>query len=332
MCRVDGVDFLRSGHDAVSIAAAQRLMATTYGPRYDLAMHPGIEVGRGVRHLNAFSDPQYIPNQSLNVPETLDDFYRQVVDGTHARSGLVSWNHPFGANTGPLLSSAQQATKRRTVFADLRDLDLYGSDILEVGYPVRGQVDITTHMALWDTFSRHARFLTGNGVNDDHSAKDWRALNNGFVTGIWATSTAHADLMTGLAAGRAFTAHPGKWAGGQLDMLVDGVVPMGKASISTRTSRSLNIFAANLPAGCAVEIVRGPVDYAGDDPGTVVVGTVASSAFGTSGTVTRKVDTTQSCFVRTQVRNSTGGIVGIGNPVWLLREPPPTDIPPARRS
>lgn len=328
--QVTDVAFVRTSHDAASIAATQRLLANTYGPRYGITLHPGMEIGRGVRHLNAFSDPQYIPDQSLNVPSTLDDFYTQAVTATHGRGGLVSWNHPFGANVGPLLRAAEQTSERRQVFADLLAHDLYGSDILEVGYPVRGQADIATHLALWDTFSRRARFLTGNGVNDDHAAKNWRTLSNGFATGIWAQSVAHSDLMTALASGRAYTGHAGKWPGGQLDMLVDDSVPMGQASVTSRTNRTLAVFTANLPSGSVVEIVRGPVDYTGNDPGTAVIATIAASAFGSDGRVSRSINTSSSCFVRAQVRNSTGAIVGVGNPVWLLRDTPPGGIPTRR--
>jgi hypothetical protein len=326
------LDFLRTAHDAASIVACQRHIATTYASRYGLTIHPGIEVGRGVRHMNAFAAPQYIPDQSLNHPATLDEFYRQAVIGTHNRNGLVSWNHPFGANVGPLLSPTQQTARRHDVFADLLAHDLYGSDILEVGYALRGQVDISTHLALWDTFSRRARFLTGNGVNDDHSAKNWRTLSNGFATGIWASSVNHADLMAALVSGRAYTAHAGKWAGGQIDTLVDGAVPMGKASVSSKNSRRIAIFVANLPTGSRVEVVRGPVDFTGTDPGTVVTDTIAASAFGAGGTVTRTVDTTHPVFVRAQVRNSAGAIVGVANPVWLLHQQPPGGIPPARQA
>jgi hypothetical protein len=328
--RVSGVQFIRTKHDAASIVADQSLMADTYGPRYGLKMYPSAEVGRGVRHLNVYTSPQYIPDQALNVPESRDEFYAQVVDGTHSRRGLVSWNHPFGANTGGLLSESAQATKRRSVFADLKHYDLYGSDILEVGYANRGQVDITTHLALWDTFSRHARFLTGNGVNDDHSAVNWRTLNNGFATGIWASSAAHPDLVAALAAGRAFAAHAGRWPGAQLDMMVDGVVPMGKVSVTSRSSRSVAIFSAGMPTGSVLELVKGPVDYSGNDPGAVVATRISASSFAGGATVSRSVDTSHSCYVRTQVRDSRGVIIGIGNPVWLLREPPSSGIPAGR--
>ena len=326
-----GMDFVRTGHDSDSIVRDQRLLADTYGPRYGITMHPAFESGRVAPHLNGFSDPQFFPDQSLNQAATRDDFCREVVAGTHQRGGLVSWNHPFGASEGLLLTPAEQSARRRQLFGSMLDKNLYGCDILEVGYPTRGQADMATHLALWDTFSRHGRFLTGNGVNDDHNARDWRSLRNGFATGIWATSPAHASLMTALAAGRAYTAHAGLWPGGQLDLRVDGTVMMGKASISSRTSRTLEVQATPLPTGSRVEVVAGPVDYAGSDPGTKVLYSIPAASFGTSGITRRLIDTTAACFVRTQVRNSAGELIGASNPVWLLRGQPPGGVPAPRR-
>jgi hypothetical protein len=295
-------------------------------------MHPGFESGRGdPTHLNGFTDPPFLPDQELNQPATREEFYRSVVAETHERGGLISWNHPFGAMSGPVSTPTAQDIRRRQLFASMRDKNLFGCDLIEVGYAARGQADIATHLALWDTFSRHARFLTGNGVTDDHHALDWRSLDNGFVTGIWAASVQHASLMAALAAGRAYTAHVGKWPGGQLDLRVDGTVLMGKASLSSRTSRMLEVQAASLPIGSRVEIVVGPVDFSGDDPGTTVLQSVPASSFGASGIVTRSLDTSRSCVVRTQVRNSAGELIGASNPIWLLRAQPPGEIPESRQ-
>jgi hypothetical protein len=327
-----GMDFVRTGHDSDSIARDQRLLADTYGSRYGLTMHTGFETGRGLPHLNGFVQPQFFPDQLLNRPATRDDFYRGVVSEVHRRGGLVSWNHPFGASQDPLLTPAEQSDRRRQLFATMRDKDLYGCDILEVGYATRGQADMATHLDLWDSFSRHARFLTGNGVNDDHSAGDWRSLRNGFATGIWATSAEHASLMAALRAGRAYTAHAGLWPGGQLDLRIDATVLMGQASISSRISRTLEVQAAVLPRDSRVEIVAGPVDFAGSEPGTTVLYSVPATSFGASGLVRRSIDTSSACFVRTQVRNSAGELIGASNPVWLLRAQPPGGIPLSRQA
>jgi hypothetical protein len=186
-------------------------------------------------------------------------------------------------------------------------------------------------LALWDTFSRNGTFLTGNGANDDHTGQGWDHQMNGFFTGIWAASRNDADLAAALRAGRAFTAHLSRYPGGQLDMLVDGTVPMGHVSVSSKTSRQLALYAANVPAGGTVQLIAGPADYANQiDPGTSVIRTYPASAF-TSGVVTTTVSTTAGRFYRAQVVSSTGEVVGTGNPVWLLRQPPPGGIPGPRQ-
>jgi hypothetical protein len=86
-------------------------------------------------------------------------------------------------------------------------------------------------------------------------------------------------LAAALGAGRAFTAHLGRYPGGEIDMLVDGTVKMGAVSVSAKTSRQLAIHAANVPAGATVQLIAGPVDYAGQaDPGTTVRQSFAPSS------------------------------------------------------
>lgn len=112
-----------------------------------------------------------------------------------------------------------------------------------------------------------------------------------------------------------------------LDMLVDGSVPMGAAAVGTGTSRSVAVALDNLPAGCSLQLLQGPVDYSGQDPTTTSVLTTSVPAGST--VVTTSVDTSTSCFVRAQLYRN-GVLVATGNPIWLLRSAPPGGIPPAR--
>ena len=45
-----------------------------------------------------------------------------------------------------------------------------------------------------------------------------------------------------------------------------------------------------------------------------------------------RVNTRKDSFVRTQVLDSTGTLVGLSNPVWLLRAAPPGGIPAPRQT
>jgi hypothetical protein len=328
--KVTGVQFLRTQNSAASVTANQASLISQYQPRFpNLTARASIEIGEPLPHMNPFGIPQYFPDYA-HLPTNSDLLFEAIVADVHARHGLISLNHPFGFNTGPLLSAADRTTKRHQVFQSLQGVHDYGVDILEVGYILRGNVDAATHIALFDTFARNGTFLTANGTNDDHGGLHWNTLQNGFFTGLWAASRAEADILTGLAAGRAYAAHLGKWPGGETDLLVDGAVRMGGVSVSTQATRSLSIWAANLPSGGSVQLVSGPVDYAGvQDPGTTVVRTMAPSAF-SGGVATMSVDTTSSRFYRVQILAKDGSIAGCGNPVWLLRAAPPGGIPPAR--
>lgn len=323
----------RVRHDSAGILAAQHQFASTYSPRYGVTGIVSEEVSMGpneIPHWNRFgSEPEMAVKPGVTTTNW-PSYYGGYMSRAHSTGALVSWNHPYGFQAGPTLSAADQTTKRRQTFATLQANDLLGADILEVGYTVRGFMPMSQHLALWDTFSRQARWLTGNGVSDDHSGKAWQSLNNGHLTGIWAASSSLTDLTAALASGRAYVYHPGRTFGLQLDTLVDGTVPMGKASVSTKTSRTVAIQLAHLPAGCTVQLVRGPVDFTGQDPGTTVVNSWTSSSFpGGAGTVTASVNTSSSCFLRVQVLRN-GALSASGNPTWLLRSAPPGGIPVAR--
>jgi hypothetical protein len=330
--RLRSVTVTRPRHDAAGVRAAQEAMAQHYSARYPVVGIPSEEVSLGpeaIAHCNVFGAP---PEWALKADLTLSNwkpYYRDMIGRVHARGGVVSWNHPMGFSAGPLLTPAEQDRQRRARFAMLLADDLLGADVLEVGYTSRGFQPFSQHLSLWDTFSRRARWLTGNGVSDDHSGQDWRNLNNGHLTGLWAASSAEADLAAALRSGRAYSFHAGRVPGLQLDTLVDGTVFMGRAAVSGAGSRTVAIGVANLPADCTVELVRGPVDLTGQDPGTSVVRSWPASAFGVEGTVSTAVDTAASCFIRPQVRRN-GALVATGNPTWLLRQPPPGGIPPAR--
>jgi hypothetical protein len=324
----------RIRHDAVGVLSAQRYIAEKYSARYGVTGIASEEVSLGpakVPHCNVFGSP---PEYALKDGVTLaswPDYYRDLITRVHAAGGVVSWNHPFGFAEGPLLDAAGRAKARRALFAERLADGWLGADIVEVGYAVRGHVPIDTHLELWDTFSRHGRFLTGNGVSDDHWGQNWASIRNGFLTGLWANSRSEKDLTRALASGRAYLFHPGKTPGLHLDTLVDDAVPMGAVSVSGAGSRRVAIGVEALPADCTLELLTGPVDSAGVDPMTTTVHSWPGSAVGAHGTGTVSVDvsTSSACFVRAQVRKGAD-IVASGNPTWLLRRPPANGIPPAR--
>ena len=312
--------------DAVGAAAAAAYPRVT--------QHQGLEVSRHAPHVNwfggAISLPDYTGVSKAEYPEFIR---RTVVPAIHAGGGLASYNHPYGVgwpSGTPTFSQAAQDQLLRDHAVQLLSTRAAGVDVLEVGYPLRGGVDLAHHLGLWDVLSRNAVFLTGNGVSDDHTGSNYAKPPNAttWTTWAWAGTRTEAALLRALRRGEVwFQDHLG--FRGALDLAVDGACPMGSVSVSTAASRTLSATATAVPTGGSLEVYQGVVDYAGaaaPTPNARRIATRAASAL-TSGTATLTLDTSRSSFVRTVVRNSAGTVVACSNPVWLLRSTPPRGIP-----
>jgi len=311
----------------------QHDMQAALAPKYPtIVQRQGLEVSWLLPHLNWFGGAVVVPNYGTTTWATYAHYLQTtLVPQIHTARGLVSYNHPYGYGGGPLVPVAKQDALLHQVAGTLLATRALGTDLLEVGYPVRQGVNLGHHVALWDVMSRNAIFLTGNGTNDDHIGQNWPGITNNWYTSTWAASTAEADLLAALAAGRAWCAALSGYRG-SLDLLVDGTSPMGSATISALASRRLTAYATGLPAAGSLQVLRGAVDYAGTaalTANTKLIATYPASALA-GGFVTIPVDTSHDCFVRTQVLNASGTVVALSNPIWLLRSPPPGGIPAPR--
>jgi hypothetical protein len=332
-------DYLRFNRRVSGEASLEQQinMEEVLAPKFPgVVQRQGLEVSGQLPHINWFGGAVVIPHYGHMTSKAYTSFLENTaVPQVHSAGGLVSYNHPYGYSQGPLLPPAKQQALLSQVAQQLLPTGTrpaaLGADLLEVGYKLRGGVDLAHHVALWDILSRNAVFLTGNGTNDDHYGQNWHGITNNWFTSVWAASTAEADLLAALAAGRAWSASLSSYRGG-LDLLVDGSCPMGSVTVSSLTSRKLVVSATGIPAGGALQVLRGTVDYAGSAglaANTKVVGTYTDSQLA-SGQVTRWIDTSKSRFVRAQVLNSSGTVIGLSNPVWLLRSAPPGGIPAPR--
>jgi hypothetical protein len=213
-------------------------------------------------------------------------------------------------------------------------------DLLETGYRRRGtgtnMASIETHLRLFDLMARAGRFVTATGVTDDHEGLvgSWSSRTNRFATGIWSPSLADGNVRDALLAGQAWCVEVQD--GGtvdRLDIMADGIVPMGSISVQQRATREVQVTCPVVPSGGYAELVTGPVDYVSSDltnrTTTILFATEAQLE---RGTVTGAVDTSSNCFVRVQIRNTGGEIVAFSNPIWLLRSAPPGGIPALRRA
>lgn len=312
---------------------AQQGMESSFGLLYPgVVQYQGLEISMALPHVNWYGTGVAVTNYGTVTAAQYPAFLQgSVIPAIHASGGLVSYNHPYGAQASAALPQAVQNQKMTTTALAMLANRAMAADILEVGYPLRAGVDLQHHIGLWDVCSRNALFLTGNGVSDDHVGTNWLRFGNDWYTSVWAASSAEADLMSALVAGRAWCASLA-WYRGGLDSLVDGTCPMGSASVSALTMRQLAAVATGLPTNSVLDVIQGTVDYAGSTapaPNTSVIASYSAADLA-GGSVTLPINCSVSSFVRTQVVDSTGTIVALSNPVWLLREVPPQGIPAPR--
>jgi len=307
----------------------QQQMMSAYALSYaGVTQYQGLEVSGFEPHVNWFGGPVILGDYGGVTTGNYQSFLKQEVATIHAGGGVASYNHPFGASGGPLLSVATQDTRLSQVASTLLANNLLDCDIMEVGYPVRGGCDLAHHVRLWDVLSRNGRFITGNGVSDDHFGSNWYGGKNNWYTSVWAASRVEAELVGALRAGRAWSAALSRFRG-SLDLVADGSCPMGSVSVSQVATRQLSLVATGVPAGGSVEVLRGVVDYSGTAANTVKIANYTAGAL-SGGSATLVVDTSSACFVRTQVLDSNGLVIALSNPIWLLREAPLAGIPAAR--
>lgn len=314
------------------------MMAALEATYPDVTQQQGLEVSPGgLPHVNWFGPGITVPDWGAVSGGYAPYIAGTVIPAAHAAGGLVSYNHPFGTSFGPAFKApaTQDALLTSTAFALLPTSSApacLGADLLEVGYPNREGVDLAHHLALWDVMSRNGVFLTGTGTSDDHLGQDWAGILNNWVTWAWAPSTGLTDLLAAMAAGRSWCGALGAFTG-TLDLLVDGVCPMGSVSVSSLSSRQLTVLATGLPAGSTVQVLQGAVDYAGTGQpaaNTALVSTLPAAAGLATGSATVTLDTAGASFARCQVLSATGTVVAVSNPVWMLTAAPAGGIPAAR--
>ena len=328
-----GFDYLRFSRQLTSgdiPLQTQESISSGYTGRYPgVVQQQGVEMSAFSPHVNWFGGTVSLPDYTGVSNSNYLSYMGQQVERVHAAGGLTSYNHPFGTSGGRLGAAAQNS-KMSSVASAMLGNGALGCDILEVGYPLKGGVDLAHHVGVWDVMSRNGLMLTGNGTSDDHTGQNWYGQQNGWTTSVWSPTTSQADLLAALSAGRAWTCSIRTPV--TLDLLADGECPMGSASMSSVTSRQLEVFASGVPSGGSLSVLRGDVDYAGTAaavPSTAQIASFRDTELA-SGSVSLAVDSTTACFVRTAVTDAAGTVVALSNPVWLLHEEPATGISSAR--
>jgi hypothetical protein len=302
------------------VFARQRALIDAVGKDYpEVRQLQGVEVSWIGRHLNEFSvDTRLVDYDALAKSEAesgggrerRDRLTRRIVDEIHGRGGLVSYNHMYGA----MMEGSAPRSSREEVLDDLVAHEVFGADILEVGYRDRGGHPLEDHLWVWDELAQRGLFVVGTGVSDSHGGpgQRWRTDANNFVSWIYARSPDKADLIEGLRAGRVFFGDLVRFDG-TVDLTTARGARMGQIVVTDAPHEDVTVRIEGLVARDHVRLV-----VSGREEGRW---RVASSSFAQTRTV--MLDPTQPTVVRVEVDGRDGTAKVLSNPITFVRQEPP---------
>lgn len=305
----------------------QRKLIDAVGRDYPkLHQLQGVEASWLGHHLNEFSvDTRLVDYDLLTREEPKgergrdfrDRITRRVVEEIHARGGLVSFNHMYGA----MMEGSPARSTRADVLAELLAQRVFGADILEVGYRDRGGHPLADHLWVWDQLGLAGLDLVGTGVSDSHGGPDqrWRTDENNFVSWIYARSPGKADLIEGLRAGRVFFGDIVLFDG-TVDLSTARGARMGQIVVRDAASEDVTVAIDGLAAGDSVRLIVSGTE--------VARWSAASSSFRQTQQVA--LDPARPTIVRVEAYAPDDTAKVLSNPITFLRDAPDGGIVPAR--
>lgn len=296
------------GADLDDAILIQRDLLDELGP-----MYPGIRLAQGLEmsygtHLNWLATDGVRGFKPSG--QAMGDYLRSCVKVVAAAGGAASYNHLFGAIRGPLLSATDRQAKIDKMARQLLATGAYGAHVLEVGYNIRGGVDLAGHMEVWDVMLAAGYRIYAGGVSDNHNGtfKSYAGDSNCFATDIIAPSSDPRVAVPALRAGRAYVSMVGRYAG-MLDLATDGAV-MGGATTVTGSAASIAVTATGLN-GKTVKLVQYAVH------GNKTVTRRAAPVFTKTVTGSTVVDVlARTSYVRAEVWDAKQ-CVAFSNPIFL---------------
>jgi hypothetical protein len=321
-----------------------RDIAAYYEPIYTGVGHfVGSEISRyrAQPHLNAFAANHVLVDYGTHP---FSDSLYYAIDQVHAQDGLVSLNHHFGTGIYADTTETQANKDARLLFAKrgLIANRAYGVDLLEVGYRVRGGIDLPRFVDLWDALNANTVFLTGTGVTDTHGPSLFNGwgphipgngnFENNFTTWLYTDGPSETDFLAAMESGRAFFGDP--WIfDGTLDVVTPEGFRMGQVVLTDRTRQDVIVDVTGAPAGTEARLLQ--MEIRDNPPASyttvqVLRDEILSAPVAGALNDTVNVDTALSSYVRVELSTPADGTFAFSNPLHLVRSIPAAGIPVAR--
>lgn len=269
-----------------------------------------------VRHLNVYMENfELYPYPPRGKAPSLDNTVKgieTVVQWYHDRGALVQYNH--------LPINHAEVVATRALETDMMEVADAGGDFTVTN----------DRLGQYDVAARNAIFLTATSQIDDHAGRNWLGQSHLFVTSAWANSTSAGNLLLAMKSGQLWFQHQRLWPTGQIDITVGHKRAMGRVIQTDVDSIPVDIFVGNLPDDATVQVVVGVCDRKGDTTPAITKNPFPASAF-PGGTMRYNLERQDGRYIRVEVYDSSGVLLGAGNPMWLLPAGEDVEIPNARR-
>ncbi|MBK8845938.1 MAG: T9SS type A sorting domain-containing protein [Bacteroidetes bacterium] len=237
--------------------AEERQLANSYSNEYGIKNFVSSEFspGAAATHINS-----YYPVDTLPLDVLIDygnkTNYDLFVQRTAAVGGITSMCHPFGVKYTPQQSDSVLDSRTDSLMNLLVTNNVYGVNMIEVGYAIRGYADMKHHLKLWDKLTNKGRLVYGVGANDNHGGT-WKTLNS-MSTIIWSQTDDAANLVDALSNGYMYAANMKLWK--NKFFFQAGGVPMGARVASPDSVVYLRMSALSLPPNSKVRLTQGLID------------------------------------------------------------------------
>jgi hypothetical protein len=271
---------------------------------YDVEHHVGHEMAMfDAYHVNVYGEGAPI----YPYPQDAVRDWAKAVGALREVGALTSWNHMFGweVNTA---TDEERAAAVESVSTELIATEVYGCDLIEIGYRVRWGL-LTDFLTVWDRLSLAGVLITAVGVSDLHNERAWTSDRNNFVTWVLSPSTLEPDLMADLERGLAIFGDPTHFENTEVSAILmapESRATMGQVVVGATEPETLWFTMSPSKPGYQARLI--------------VDGQVAETwtlGEGERAFIETEVDPTTLSFVRMEILDPTGEGVLFTNPIWF---------------
>jgi len=265
----------------------------------------GFEIsGYGMDHMNAYGSEVPL----IDYTQAGGWGLQEAVEHVHDAGGIVSYNHMF-STSGALFEREDLLERIDARSAELVRTQVYGCDLLEVGYRQRGGA-VEHFLRVWDKLSEGGVWITGIGVSDQHARVYMETTKNNFVTWISSSSTDEDDLIWNLKRGAAWFGDPTLFPDADVSLSFVSTTAQataGQVVVEADPEQELELAISWLGAGWTVFLV----DATGVLESWV---TESDGAFAQAATI----DAGEGTAVRVEVYDAEDSAALFSNPIYFL--------------